>query len=389
MILILKPELTVQESRSLEELASSSGRAFSFEPEKGRLRFHLEAPDPDLLARAKLWPGVQGVHGEEEPYPLCKATKGSFWIQGKGTRHSLFFGAGQFQWIAGPCSVESPDRLLKIAEAIRNAGATMLRGGAFKPRTSPYSFQGLGETGLRVLGEVADATQLPLVTEVMDPRQVGLVSEVADMLQIGSRSMQNFPLLTEVGKAGVPVLLKRGGAASVEEFLGAVEFLFAAGATEVALCERGVRSFDPSRRNLLDLSVVPFLQERYKLPILVDPSHATGRRSLVLPMAKAAVVAGADGVMVEVHDSPAQALSDAAQALEFEDLGKLGASLKLLAQTEGRLLGSDHGQTAVHLPPVKAPPLGDAPFLGESPSGPGPGAGQDAFSFADKSRGPA
>ncbi len=377
MILILKPELTVQESRSLEELASSSGRAFSFEPEKGRLRFHLDGPDPDLFARAKLWPGVQGVHGEEEPFPLCKAAKGGFWIEGKGSRASLFFGAGHFQWIAGPCSVEGSDRLKRIAGAIRFAGATMLRGGAFKPRTSPYSFQGRGEAGLRILGEVADETGLPLVTEVMDPRQVGLVSETADMLQVGSRSMQNFPLLTEVGKAGVPVLLKRGGAASVEEFLGAVEFLLSAGATKVALCERGVRSFDPSRRNLLDLSIVPFLQERYSLPILVDPSHATGRRSLVLPMAKAAAVAGADGVMVEVHDSPAEALSDAAQALEFEDLSKLGTSLKLLAQTEGRLLGSDHGQNIAPYPPEKASSLGVAP------------PGKDAFSFADKSRGSA
>jgi 3-deoxy-7-phosphoheptulonate synthase len=235
----------------------------------------------------------------------------------------------------------------------------------------------MGEPGLRILGEVADEMRLPLVTEVMDPRQVGLVSEIADMLQIGSRSMQNFPLLEEVGQAGVPVLLKRGGAASVEEFLGAVEFLLSAGATKVVLCERGVRSFDSSRRNLLDLSVVPFLQERYPLPVLVDPSHATGRRSLILPMAKAAVVSGAEGVMVEVHDSPEEALSDAAQALEFEDLSKLGASLKLLAQTEGRCMGGAN----ITSPAPHSLPKGSS--SGSSPSG------KDLFSLADQSRGPA
>ncbi len=381
MILILKPDLTVQELRSLEALAASSGKRFSFEPEKGRLQFALDGPDPDLMARAKLWPGVRGVLGEEEPFPLCKAGKGGFWIEGKGSRDSLFLGRGHFQWIAGPCSVEGLDRLRKIAGAVRKAGATMLRGGAFKPRTSPYSFQGKGEQGLRVLGEVADETKLPLVTEVMDPRQVGLVMEISDMLQIGSRSMQNFPLLKEAAQSGVPVLLKRGGAASAEEFLGAVEFLLAEGAVKVALCERGVRSFDPSRRNLLDLSIVPFLQERYPLPILVDPSHATGRRSLVLPMAKAAVVSGADGVMVEVHDFPAEALSDAAQALELEDLNKLGASLMLLAKTEGRLLGSKGGQNVAPLSPSK--------ISSPETSIPEEDRGEDVLSLADQSRGPA
>ncbi|HHI79848.1 MAG TPA: 3-deoxy-7-phosphoheptulonate synthase [Planctomycetes bacterium] len=376
MILILKPELTCEETQSLEKLAASSGRDFVFEPEKGRLRFLLEAPDPDLQSRAKLWPGVEGVHSTQEAFPLCKAKEEGVWISGKGPRASLFFGKGHLQWIAGPCSVEGTDRLRRIARAVRDAGATMLRGGAFKPRSSPYSFQGMGEEGLRVLGEIADEVRLPLVTEVMDPRQVGRVCEVADMLQIGSRSMQNFPLLTEVARSGAAVLLKRGGAASVDEFLGAVEYLFAAGSTQVVLCERGVRSFDPSRRNLLDLSIVPLLQERYSLPILVDPSHATGRRSLVAPMAKAAVASGADGVMVEVHDAPAEALSDAAQALKLHDLPRLGASLRLLAQVEGRKLGG-------------SAEAGASPPAQEASSSRPTQAREDAFSFADPSRGPA
>jgi len=231
--------------------------------------------------------------------------------------------AAPVRFFAGPCAVEDEAELLQLAIALREAGATALRGGAFKPRTSPYSFQGLGRAGLESLARVSQASGLPVVTEVLDPRDLDLVAEHAAMLQVGSRNMSNSALLKEVGRAGKPVLLKRGMSATLEEFLYAAEYVALGGAPEIILCERGLRHYDPAVRNLLDLSAVPALQQRTGLPVFVDPSHGTGRASLVPAMTLAAAAAGADGFLIEVHSHPEAAWSDASQALPastFRDL---------------------------------------------------------------------
>lgn len=220
--------------------------------------------------------------------------------------------------MAGPCSIESEEQMMAAARCVKQAGADILRGGAFKPRTGPHSFQGLGEEGLRLLRQAGDAEELPVVTEVMRIEQLDLVCRYADMLQIGARNMQNFDLLKEVGKLRVPVLLKRGMSATIEEFLAAAEYIVAEGNSQVILCERGIRTFERATRNTLDLSVVPLIQQLSHLPIIVDPSHATGKRSLVPVMGKAALVAGAQGLMIEVHPEPEKALCDGAQSLDPE-----------------------------------------------------------------------
>jgi len=232
-------------------------------------------------------------------------------------------GGGSPVLMAGPCSIESIDDQIEIARAVRAAGANILRGGAFKPRSSPYSFQGMGLEGLKALAAAREATGLPVVTEVMEPEQVELVSEYADMLQIGSRNMANFPLLKRVGKTNVPVLLKRGFAATQEEFLMSAEYIMAGGNTSVVLCERGIRAFDAAFRFTLDLNVVPSIKELSHLPIIVDPSHGCGKRSLVARMAMAGLAAGADGLMLEVHVDPDRALSDGYQTITPAELGRI------------------------------------------------------------------
>ncbi len=234
-------------------------------------------------------------------------------------------GGGEPVVIAGPCSVETEEQIHEAAQAARAAGAQLLRGGAFKPRTSPYSFLGLGLDGLRLLAQAGQAAGLPVVTEVMEPGMVASVAEFADVLQVGSRNMQNFPLLREVGRSARPVLLKRGFAATIDEWLLAAEYILIEGNSQVILCERGLRSFDPQTRNLLDLTCVPLLQGLTHLPILVDPSHGTGRSDLVVPMGVAAIAAGADGLIVEMHPHPDQALSDADQAITPDALRTLVA----------------------------------------------------------------
>ncbi len=219
--------------------------------------------------------------------------------------------------VAGPCAVESEEQIIRTALFVKKAGADMLRGGAFKPRTGPHTFQGLREEGLKLLAKAGRESGLPIVTEIMSPDNVGLVAEYADLLQVGARNMQNFDLLRELGKIRKPVLLKRGMSATVEEFLAAAEYILAEGNDQVILCERGIRTYETATRNTLDLSVVPLIKEMSHLPIMVDPSHATGKRSLVPPMTLAALVAGADGVLVEVHPEPEKALSDGPQSLTF------------------------------------------------------------------------
>jgi 3-deoxy-7-phosphoheptulonate synthase len=238
--------------------------------------------------------------------------------------------------VAGPCAVESREQILAVAREVRRLGAHLLRGGAFKPRTSPYSFQGLGEPGLKLLAEAREATGLPVVTEALDTEHVDLVAAWADALQIGARNMQNFELLKKAGKAGKPVLLKRGMSATLEEFLLAAEYVMAEGNPNVILCERGVRTFSDFTRNTLDLSIVPAIERLSHLPILVDPSHGTGRRDKVIPMSCASVAAGADGLVVEVHNKPEEALSDGPQALTPALFGELMARIRPIAAAVGR-----------------------------------------------------
>jgi 3-deoxy-7-phosphoheptulonate synthase len=248
-------------------------------------------------------------------------------------------GGGHLAMIAGPCAVESPEGFDAIAKQVKAGGANILRGGAFKPRTSPYAFQGMGEKGLHILREVGNKYDLPVVTEVMDPRQVALVARHADMLQIGARNMQNFDLLKEVGQVRKPVLLKRGMSATVKDLLMSAEYILSSGNPDVVLCERGVRSFEDSTRNMLDMSAVPNVKGQSHLPIIVDPSHATGRPDLIPAMARAAVAAGADGVHVEVHDCPEKALSDGPQALLPDQYRKLMSDVRRLADAMGASIG--------------------------------------------------
>ncbi len=244
-----------------------------------------------------------------------------------------------FVVIAGPCSVESEEQTLKTAQEVKAAGANMLRGGAFKPRTSPYDFQGLGLQGLKILEKARQATGLPIVTEVTDPRDVSWVSEYADVLQIGTRNMQNFSLLKEVGKLNKPVLLKRGMYSTLKEWLNCAEYILAAGNPNVILCERGIRTFETYTRNTLDLSIVPCVKETSHLPIIVDPSHGTGRLSIIEPMSLAAMAAGADGIMVEVHCRPAEAMCDKDQAMSPDMFGGLMKKLNVLGSCMNTLNG--------------------------------------------------
>lgn len=236
-----------------------------------------------------------------------------------------------FLVIAGPCSVESRDHVLEVAEFVKQQGAHMLRGGAFKPRSSPYSFQGLGEEALQYLADAREKTGLPVVTEVLSAGTVSMVAEFADVLQIGTRNMQNFPLLKEVGESSRPVLLKRGLSSTIEEFLLASEYILSGGNANVILCERGIRTFETYTRNTLDISAVPLIQELSHLPIIVDPSHAAGKRSLVPALAKAALAAGANGIMVEVHGQPEKAQSDGPQSLDFQGFHALMLEIKSIA----------------------------------------------------------
>jgi len=248
----------------------------------------------------------------------------------------IMFGSAEVVIIAGPCSVENREQMLETAKAVRSAGGVILRGGAFKPRSSPYNFQGLGEEGLKLLQETRSETGLPVVTEVMDTRMVDLVAGYADILQIGSRNMQNYPLLKEVGMLRKPVLLKRGMMSTIEEFLLAAEYILNQGNEQVILCERGIRTFETTTRNTLDLGAVPMLKHLTHLPVIVDPSHGTGHRWMVPAMAKAAVAAGADGLIMEVHFKPEEALCDGHQSLSPDEFTRLMTDLKKIAQAVGR-----------------------------------------------------
>jgi 3-deoxy-7-phosphoheptulonate synthase len=279
-------------------------------------------------------PGVAEVIPVTAPYKLVsrEAKRENTVVSVAGVE----VGGARVVVIAGPCAVESEKQALEIGREVRAAGATLYRGGAFKPRTSPYSFQGLGEPGLKILKKVREETGLPIVTEVIDTDTAELVAEYADCLQIGARNMQNFALLKKVGRIRKPVLLKRGMSATIEEFLLSAEYLLSEGNYEVILCERGVRTFANHTRNTLDLSAIPYVKRISHLPILVDPSHGTGKRLKVLPMSRAAVAVGSDGLLIEVHDHPEAALSDGPQALMPDMFAQLMKEVRLLAPVVGR-----------------------------------------------------
>ena len=280
-------------------------------------------------------PGVQEVIHVSKPY---KQVSREWRIDSTIVRlpGGVTVGGTDVAVIAGPCSVESERQIIEAARHVREAGAVILRGGAFKPRSSPYSFQGLGRPALKLLAKAREETGMLICTEAIDPDGVGWVAEVADIVQIGARNMQNFSLLRAAGRAGKPVLLKRGIAATITELLLSAEYLLAEGNHDVILCERGVRGFDPSTRNLFDLSAIPVVQKLSHLPIIADPSHGTGMRDKVMPMARAAVAAGADGIMVEVHPNPEEARSDGAQSLYPEQFSQLMREVRVIAEVIGR-----------------------------------------------------
>lgn len=264
------------------------------------------------------------------PYPLASREAQPQPTQIAVGAAGALVGRGAFFLAAGPCAVEDEAQLLQVAVAVKAAGANALRGGAFKPRTSPYDFQGLGEAGLRLLARAREVTGLPIITELLDPRDVGAVAEYADVIQIGSRNTQNYPLLKEVGRLNRPVLLKRGMSMTIQEWLLSAEYILAGGNPHVILCERGIRTFETATRHTLDLNAIPVLKELTHLPIIVDPSHGTGHAAYVPAMAKAATAAGADGLLIEVHPNPAAAASDGAQSLDLPAFTRLAEELAVL-----------------------------------------------------------
>ncbi len=281
-------------------------------------------------------PGVESVTRIMKPYKLASRefkVEDSLINVGK-----VQIGGGRVVVMAGPCAVETEKQLMEVAGAVSKAGAAVLRGGAFKPRTSPFTFQGLGEAGLELLAKARETFSLPVITEVVDPHDVGLVAKAADILQVGARNMQNFALLTEVGKSKRPVLLKRGFSNTITEWLTAADYLLAEGNNQVILCERGIRTFEDSIRFSVDISSVPVVKKFSHLPLVVDPSHAAGHYSLVPAIAKAAVAAGADGLLIEVHPNPKEALVDGLQSLTISDFTRLMAELKAIAKSIGRYI---------------------------------------------------
>ncbi len=293
---------------------------------------------PELRDSLELLPGVEQVIPVTKPYKLASRE-----FHPRDTiveANGVAIGGNEIVVMAGPCAVESEEQLFATAQAVKAAGATVLRGGAFKPRTSPYQFRGLGENGLKILAQAGKETQMPIITEVMSPDHVDLIAKYADILQIGARNMQNFVLLDEVGKIKKPVLLKRGLSSSIQEWLLAAEYVLAQGNEQVILCERGIRTFETHTRNTMDVSSIPIIEKVSHLPIIADPSHATGKWYLVPPLALAAVAAGADGLLIEVHPNPDLALADGPQSLTFENFRLLMSQLLPLAKAINRKLAS-------------------------------------------------
>lgn len=336
MLVVMKHNATHEEIRHVADVMQELG--YEARPIPGRQRTSIGLIGNDGQVEPNLFqslPGVLEVIPVSHPYKQVSRE----WREEdtvveleNGTR----IGGREIVLMAGPCAVESQDQILGIAESLREMGATILRGGAFKPRSSPYSFQGLGEKGLALLAEARERTGMAIVTEALDVQTAEVVAQYADILQVGARNMQNYPLLRKVGRIGKPVLLKRGMSATIEELLLAAEYLLAEGNANVVLCERGIRSFDNQTRNLLDLSAIPVVKKLSHLPIIADPSHGTGVRNKVIPMARAAVAAGADGLMVEVHPDPNHALSDGAQSLYPDQFQELMTQIRVIADAIDR-----------------------------------------------------
>lgn len=334
--------IVMQQSAGPEDIAAVVERLRSYDCEahvsEGQFRTVIGAVGDRERIQQVPWEAMQGV---ERAVPVLKPFK---FVSREFQEESTVIDVGgvplgdpaRFTIIAGPCAVESRDQLFRTAELVKKAGGHILRGDAFKPRTSPYSFQGLGEAGLEILAAAREEFELPFVAEVLDPRHVELVSSYADMLRVGTRNMANFTLLQEVGRQPRPVQLKRGFTATIEEWLNAAEYIYKEGNHQIALVERGIRTFETASRNTLDITAVPLLKGLSHLPVIVDPSHAAGIRELVIPLALAGVAAGADGVMVDVHPNPDEALVDGAQALLPADLEELISSVRRVAAAVGR-----------------------------------------------------
>ncbi len=339
MVVVMSPDATDEDiARVVAKVEGVGGEAFV---SKGMVRTIIGlVGDVESFHHLNLRTlrGVADVHRISDPYKLVSrqhhAGRSTVWV-GPADRQ-VPIGPDSFTFLAGPCAVETAQQTLEAAQMAKSAGASILRGGAFKPRTSPYAFQGLGVKGLEILADVGAATGLPVVTEIVDVRDVAVVAEHVDMLQVGTRNMANFGLLQAVGGAGKPVLLKRGMNATIEEWLMAAEYIAQRGNLDIVLCERGIRTFEPSTRNTLDISAVPVVQATSHLPIIVDPSHASGRKDLVVPLSRAAIAVGADGVIVDVHPSPETALCDGPQALHGPDLRELAQAVRRLPQLLGR-----------------------------------------------------
>ncbi len=336
MIIVLRPDATDKQVEHIIEKVQKLG--LTPHVSKGTERTIIGVIGPEDVLRVtplEVFPGVEKVMPVLAPYKLVSREfkkDNSVVDLGKGVK----IGGEKIVVMAGPCAIENRETLEAVATAVKKSGADVLRGGAFKPRTSPYSFQGLGQEGLKFLKEIGDKLNMVTVTEVMDPRDVKLVADYADVLQVGARNMQNFNLLKEIGQTKKPVLLKRGLSSTVKELLMSAEYILAGGNFNVVLCERGIRTFEDSTRNTLDISAVPVSKQLSHLPIIVDPSHASGKWGLVGPLAKASVACGADGLIIEVHTHPEDALSDGAQSLIPANFSQLMQELKIVAESVGR-----------------------------------------------------
>ncbi|GBD32154.1 Phospho-2-dehydro-3-deoxyheptonate aldolase [bacterium HR33] len=341
MIVVLRPDATESDLEQVIEKIQELG--LTPHVSRGVTRTIVGCiGDEDRLREVPMlsFPAVETILPVEKPYKLAAREFAAGDTVVKLREAAGGVGDGAIHVIAGPCSVESREMILDTAESVKQAGAVALRGGAFKPRTSPYSFRGLGPQALEYLAEARARTGLPVVTEVLDTRQVEVVAQTADVLQIGARNMQNFALLSEAGEAGKPVLLKRGLSATLEEFLLAAEYILSRGNRNVILCERGIRTFERALRFSLDIGAVPFLKKETHLPVVIDPSHAAGRRDLVIPIALAGVAAGADGLLVETHPDPDRARSDGDQSLTLGTFASLMEQVKQIAAALGRSLAT-------------------------------------------------
>ncbi len=339
MVVVMAPDATDEDvAHVVERVESVGGQAFVSQGVDRTIIGLIGDIDSFHHLNLRAMRGVAGVHRISDPYKLVSRQHHpdrSTVLVGKGEARATV-GPEWFSLIAGPCAVETADQTRESATMARAAGATLLRGGAFMPRTSPYAFQGLGRKGLEILAAVGESVGLPVVTEVVDSRDVPVVAEHADMLQIGTRNMANFGLLQAVGEAGLPVLLERGMTATIEEWLMAAEYVAQRGNLDIVLCERGIRTFEPATVNTLDVSAVPVVQASSHLPVVVDPSHASGRKDLVVPLARASISVGADGVVVDVHPDPETALCDGAQALDGPELRVLAQAVRQLPPLMGR-----------------------------------------------------